>query len=164
MARVVKSCIPTAARCATAVFVLLGVTACNAPGPQVPAASGVAATPDTCTDVINAAALKAVGQTHPLGQIWSFRKSRQFRARRLAGPGQRVQRRTIQRQRQGRPQVQRAFRGAVRYREPLEWVKSGLLMRSTRPPCGGGIRLARWDGCRFMAIPPARPALPMGRR
>ena len=69
---VVKSYIPTAARCATAVFVLLGVAACNAPGPQVPAVSGVAATPATCTDVVNAAALKAVAQTHPLGQIWIF--------------------------------------------------------------------------------------------
>ena len=63
------SYIPTAARCATAVFVLLGVAACNAPGPPVPAVSGVAATPATCTDVINAAALKAVGQTRPLGQM-----------------------------------------------------------------------------------------------
>ena len=72
MAILVKSYIPTAARCATAVFVLLGVAACNAPGPQVPAVSGVAATPATCTDVINAAALKAVGQTHPLGQIYVF--------------------------------------------------------------------------------------------
>ena len=72
MAIVVKSFIPTAARCATAVFVLLGVAACNAPGPQVPAVSGVASTPATCTDVINAAALKAVGQTGPLGQMQVF--------------------------------------------------------------------------------------------
>ena len=72
MARVVKSYIPTAARCATAVFVLLGVAACNAPGPPVPAVSGVAATPATCADVVNAAALKAVAQTHPLGQILVF--------------------------------------------------------------------------------------------
>ena len=42
------------------------------PGPQVPAVSGFAGTPATCTDVINAAALKAVGQTHPLGQIYVF--------------------------------------------------------------------------------------------
>lgn len=72
MAILMKSYIPTAARCATAVFLLLGVAACNAPGPQVPAVSGVAATPATCTDVINAAALSAVGQTHPLGQIYIF--------------------------------------------------------------------------------------------
>ena len=72
MAILVKSYVFTATRCATAVFALLGVAACNAPGPQVPAVSGVAATPATCTDVVNAAALKAVGQTHPLGQIWSF--------------------------------------------------------------------------------------------
>jgi len=72
MAILVKSYVFTTTRCATAVFVLLGVAACNAPGPQVPAVSGVAATPATCTDVVNAAALKAVGQTHPLGQIWSF--------------------------------------------------------------------------------------------
>ena len=73
MAILVKSYIPTAARCATAVFVLLGVGACNAPGPQqVPAVSGVATTPATCADVVNAAALKAVGQTHPLGQILVF--------------------------------------------------------------------------------------------
>ena len=42
------------------------------PGPTGPCSLGVAATPATCTDVINAAALKAVGQTHPLGQIYVF--------------------------------------------------------------------------------------------
>jgi hypothetical protein len=72
MAILLRSYIPAAARCATAVFVSLGVGACNAPGPQVPSVSGVAATPATCADVVNAAALKAVGQTHPLGQILVF--------------------------------------------------------------------------------------------
>ena len=67
-----RSAIPIAPPCVTAVSAVLGLAACSAPGVARRPLEAVAGRPIDCAAILDAAALRAMGQTGPLGPMQVF--------------------------------------------------------------------------------------------